>query len=196
MLRSHRAVAQEAAMKRALWTVLALLVVAVPALAQEVHIDYDRWARFTTFKTFAWVDSPETSLQEVSPLMHERIKTTIIEQLASGRLDLAESDPDLYVTYHAEVSEELRLNTMSLGYGYPGSWYWDPYWGGAYSTTTATTYTQGTLIVDVWDARAGTLVWRATALAVISSDPEKNAKKIEKMCKKMAEKWQKMKPGF
>jgi len=183
-------------MRKALLVLLPFLVVAVPALAQEVHIDYDRWARFTTFKTFAWVDSPETSLQEVSPLMHERIKTAIIEQLASGRLDLAESDPDLYVTYHAEASEELRLNTMSLGYGYPGSWYWDPYWGGAYSTTTATTYTQGTLIVDVWDAKAGTLVWRATALAVVSSDPEKNAKKIEKMCKKIAEKWQKMKPGF
>jgi hypothetical protein len=183
-------------MRKALWTVLALLVVAMPALAQEVHIDYDRWARFTAFKTFAWVDNPETSLQEASPLMHDRIKAAVITQLSSGRLDLAESDPDLYVTYHAQVSEELRLSTMSLGYGYPGSWYWDPYWGGAYSTTAVTTYTQGTLIVDIWDARAGTLVWRATALAVVSSNPEKNAKKIEKMCKKMAEKWQKMKPGF
>jgi hypothetical protein len=183
-------------MQKTVLTLVAVLAIATPALAQEVHIDYDRWARFTTFKTFAWVDSPENTLADVSPLMHERIKTAIITQLSSGRLKLAEKDPDLYVTYYAEASEQLRLSTMSLGYGYPGSWYWDPYWGGAYSTTTATTYTQGTLIVDIWDARAGTLVWRATASSVVSSDPEKNAKKIEKMCKKMAEKWQKMKPGF
>jgi Domain of unknown function (DUF4136) len=196
MLRSHRAIALEAAMKKALWTVLVLLAVAVPALAQEVHIDYDRWARFTTFKTFAWVDSPENTLADSSPLMHERIKATIINQLSSGRLKLAESDPDLYVTYYTRATEQLRVSTMSLGYGYPGSWYWDPYWGGAYTATTATTYTQGTLIIDIWDAKAGTLVWRASASAVVSSNPEKNAKKIEKACKKMAEKWQKMKPGF
>ena len=183
-------------MQKTVLTLVAVLAIATPALAQEVHIDYDRWARFTTFKTFAWVDSPDSSLADISPLMHERIKTAIINQLASGRLKLAEADPDLYVTYHASTSEQLRISTVSLGYAYPGSWYWDPYWGGAYSTTTASTYTQGTLVVDIWDARAGTLVWRATALAVISSDPEKNAKKIEKMCKKMAEKWQKMKPGF
>jgi len=39
-------------------------------------------------------------------------------------------------------------------------------------------------------------VWRASASDVVSSNPEKNAKKIEKMCKKIADKWQKMKPGF
>jgi hypothetical protein len=183
-------------MQKTVLTLVAVLAIATPALAQEVHIDYDRWARFTTFKTFAWMDSPENTLADSSPLMHDRIKTAIITQLSSGRLKLAESDPDLYVTYYAEASEELRLSTFSLGYGYPGSWYWDPYWGGAYSTTTATAYTRGTLIVDIWDARAGTLVWRASASDVVSSNPEKNAKKIEKMCKKIADKWQKMKPGF
>ena len=183
-------------MQKTVLTLVAVLAIATPALAQDVHIDYDRWARFTTFKTFAWMDSPENTLADSSPLMHERIKTTIITQLSSGRLKPAESDPDLYVTYYAEASEELRLSTFSLGYGYPGSWYWDPYWGGAYSTTTATAYTRGTLIVDIWDARAGTLVWRASASDVVSSNPEKNAKKIEKMCKKIADKWQKMKPGF
>jgi len=183
-------------MKKTVLTLACVLIIAVPALAQEVHIDYDRWARFTTFKTFAWMDNPENTLADSSPLMHERIKTAIIDQLSSGRLKLAESDPDLYVTYYTEATEQLRLNTVSLGYGYPGSWYWDPYWGGAYSTTSATTYTEGTLIVDIWDARAGTLVWRGSASAIVSSDPEKNAKKIEKAVRKIAEKWQKTKPGF
>ena len=113
-------------MKKVLLATACVFTIAVPALAQEVHIDYDRWARFTTFKTFAWVDSKENTLADTSPLMHERIKTTIITQLSSGRLKSAESDPDLYVTYYAEASQELRLSTMSLGYGYPGSWYWDP----------------------------------------------------------------------
>jgi hypothetical protein len=184
-------------MRRTLGIVIGMLLVVVPALAQEVHIDYDRWARFTTFKTFAWRDSPETSLAEAAPLMDERIKSAIINQLSSGRLEQVDSDPDLYVTYHAAFNDKLRLNTMmSIGYGYPSSWAWDPYWGGAYTTTSASTYTEGTLIIDIWNARENTLVWRGSASTEVSSSSEKNAKKVEKAVKKIAAKWEKMKPGF
>ena len=70
---------------------------------------------------------------------------------------------------------------------------WDPYWGGRYSysvgvgTTTPTTYRSGTLIIDIWDAREGKLVWRGTAEG--SSNPEKAVKKIETGIKKIASKW-------
>jgi hypothetical protein len=184
-------------MKSTLGIVIWLLLIAVPALAQDVHIDYDRWARFTTFKTYAWVDSPETSLAKDAPLMDERIKAAIIDQLSTGRLKMVTSDPDLYVTYHAAFKDKLRLNTMmSIGYGYPSGWAWDPYWGGAYTTTSATTYTEGTLIIDIWNAREKTLVWRGSATTEVSSSSEKNAKKVEKAVKKIAAKWEKMKPGF
>lgn len=179
--------------------VLALVIgslVAGTAVAQEVHVDYDRWARMTTYRTFAWLDTPETSVVIQSPLMDEHIKNAIIEQMASGRLDLVESDPDLYVTYHLSLGDKLRVNTMSLGYGYPGSWYWDPYWGGAYTTTSVSTYTEGTLVIDVWDARTKLLIWRGSATAEVASTSEKNTKKIDKAVKKIAAKWQKMKPGF
>ena len=183
-------------MKTALTILIGVALVAGPAVAQEIHIDYDRWARFTTFKTFAWVDTPETSLADANPLMDERIKKAIIDQISSGRLKLVNDDPDLNVTYHAASREQLRLDTVSFGYGYPGNWYWDPYWGGAYSTTTVSTYTEGTLIIDIWNARDGTLVWRGSATMPISSSSEKNAKKVEKAVRKMAAKWEKMKPGF
>jgi len=183
-------------MNKTLGIVVGLLLVVSPTLALDVHIDYDRWARFTTFKTFAWVDTPETSVAETNPLLDEQIKAAIIDQLSSGRLKQVDSDPDLYVTYHVALRDQLRLNTVSFGYGYPGSWYWDPYWGGTYSTTTATTYTEGTLIIDVWHAKEKTLVWRGSATTEVSSKSEKNAKKVEKAVRKIAAKWQKMKPGF
>ena len=66
----------------------------------------------------------------------------------------------------------------------------------AMTTTTASTYTEGILIVDIWDAREETLVWRGSAIATVSANPEKNAKKIDKAVKKLAKKWEKMKPGF
>jgi hypothetical protein len=183
-------------MKTILILCTALTLAALPALAQEVHIDYDRMARFTTYKTFGWSDSPETSLRETSDMMHERIKKTIIDTFAAGRLNYVTSDPDLLVTYHTSSREDFQVNTASFGYGYPGSWGWDPYWGGSFSTTTVTPYTRGTLIIDVWDAKEKMLIWRGSATAVVSNNPEKNAKKIDKSVKKIAKKWQKMKPGF
>ena len=173
-----------------------LLIVALPATALDIHIDYDRWARFSTYKTIAWMPSEDTSVLDTSELMHNRMKLIIMNQMTAGRLTEDTVDPDLYVTYHTREEEALRVDTHSLGYGYPSNWYWDPYWGGAHSTTTVSTYTQGTLIVDVWNAREKTLVWRGTAIGLVSKSPEKDAKRIEKALKKMAKKWNKMKPGF
>ena len=51
-----------------------VLLVAAPATAQKANVDYDRSVDFNAYKTFAWGPTPETSLQEESPLMHSRIK--------------------------------------------------------------------------------------------------------------------------
>jgi len=183
-------------MKTTLTLSAVFILIAVPSMAQQVHIDYDRMARFTTYKTFGWQDTSETSLAGTSDLMHERIKSTIIDTVSSGRLKFVTSDPDLWVTYHTSARDQFKVNTASFGYGYPGNWYWDPYWGGSFSTTTVSTYTEGTLIIDIWDAKEKTLIWRGSATVTVAKNPEKNAKKIEKAVTKIANKWQKMKPGF
>lgn len=183
-------------MKKLAGLIALLLIAAVPATAIDIHIDYDRWARFTTFKTIAWMPSEETSVLDSSKLMHDQIRLIIMNQMTAGRLTEVTDDPDLYVTYHTNEQEATRVDTHYWGYGYPSSWYWDPYWGGRQTTTTVSTYTQGTLVVDIWNAREKTLVWRGTALDLVSSNPESNAKQIEKALKKMAKKWNKMKPGF
>ena len=183
-------------MKKIVFTAVLLTAVAFPAAAQQVHIDYDRAARLTTYKTFGWADTPETSVADISQMMHDRIKKAIIDTISYGRLKYVDSDPDLFVTYHTSAKDQLRVNTASFGVSYPGSWGWDPYWGGAYSATSVSTYTEGTLIIDIWDAREKTLIWRGSATAVVSQNPEKNAKKIDKAVTKIAKKWQKMKPGF
>jgi hypothetical protein len=53
------------------------------------------------------------------------------------------------------------------------------------STTTIQKYNVGTLVVDMWDANAKRLVWRATASSTLSTDPQKNAKKINEATEKL-----------
>ncbi len=175
---------------------LVLAAGAVPASAQKVYIDYDRSVDFDQYKTFAWARTTETSLEDTSPLMHSQVKNSIEALLSQGGLTQVESDPELYVTYHTEERDEMRLDTTNWGYGFGGGWGWDPYWdwgpGWTSSTTRAYNYTRGTLILDIWDAEKKELIWRATAEAVAKDNPQKAAKQVDKAVRKMGKKWQKM----
>ena len=179
--------------------ILMMFLIAAAASAQKVYIDHDPSYDGSGVKTFAWAKSPETSMAESNGLMHSRIVNAIEHFLSQGGLREVESDPDVYVTYHTNSKEELSVNTDNFGYGYPGGWAWDPYWPGYYgggwgsTTTTVSQYTRGTLIVDVWDAKAKKLVWRGSASAIVPDKPAKLEKKIYKAIEKMVAKWQKIK---
>ncbi len=103
-------------------------------------------------------------------------------------------DPDVYVTYHGSSERNLRVNTDTWGYGYPSGWYRGGYYGGmGSSTTTVTSYQTGTLIVDVWDAETNELVWRGIAdNIVVTENPLKMDKKIDKALKKIVDKSRKL----
>ncbi|PYR70842.1 MAG: hypothetical protein DMF87_17325 [Acidobacteria bacterium] len=55
------------------------------------------------------------------------------------------------------ASKRLVQAVVSNGFGY-GAW-----WGGGSYTTSVHTYVQGTLIVDLYDAKTKKMVWRGTA---------------------------------
>jgi len=175
--------------------VAALLFVG-PAAAQKIFVDYDRSADLDSYKTFAWGPTPETSLQGESPLMHSRIKNAIEYQLTTGGMTEDTENPDVYVTYHTSSKEEVQLHTTGMGYGYGGGWGWDPFWGrgmGMGSTTTrATSYERGTLIIDIWDAKKKQAIWRGSAQAVVKQNPQKAAKQIDNAIAKIVKRWQKM----
>ena len=191
-------------MKLRLTLVLSLSLLAAPVLAQKVHIDYDEAADFSKYKTFAWYESSETSIADSNELMHRKLVELIQNQMQRGALRLTDSEPDLYITYHTDEKEELSLNTTSFGYGYPNTWGHYPgafggYGYGAYSGwgvssahTSVSSYTRGTLIIDVWDAREEKLVWRGSVSDIVPENPQKLEKKLERALEKMAKKWQKM----
>ncbi len=194
---------------RVLLVLLAVLI-AGPAFAQKIYIDYDRDYDRSKNKTFAWTESDEATLAYTEPMLHSQIVITLAEYITAGGLTQVDSDPDLYFTYHGSTKEEITVNTTSLGYGYPVGWgsssyggyggYYGRYYGGVYtgyagaSTTTESVYRVGTLVVDVWDAKTETLVWRGIAAdIVITENRAKLDKKIDKALRKMADQWRKMK---
>jgi hypothetical protein len=184
-------------MKRTLGLVFILALMAAPAMAQKVTIDYAHDFDFSGVKTFQYVDTEESNVK--NELMAGRIVTAIVRELTQGGLQRVESDGDIVVTYHVTTAERTSYNTTSMGYGgyggYGGGW---GGWGGGgmgTSTTYATNYTDGTLIIDAYNPADKKLVWRATGTVTIKAKPDKQIKQVDKILDKIGNKWDKIIAG-
>lgn len=166
-----------------------LVMVISTAWAQQVSVDFDTNVDFGKFKTFAWKDSNE-DLSDSDPLMHERIVRGIEQRLREAGLSEVAADPDLYVTYYSAEKEETRVFTTGLGYSYYGGYRNFGTFAPPASSQTVT-FTLGTLVIDLWDAKTSKLIWRGIAEDTVSDNPQKNAKRVEKALDKLMKRWEK-----
>jgi hypothetical protein len=154
-------------------TLLALL--AIPAAGQQVNADWDKAVNFAAFRTYMWTEG--TIPAGANPLMVQRARSAVEAELSAIGLVKVEKDPDVLVAFHAATREDVSLQ----------SWGYAPRFGGGQVNVYRVLV--GTLIVDVIDARAGQLVFRATATDTVSDNPQKNEKKIHKAVEKMFDKY-------
>jgi hypothetical protein len=178
-------------MKRtAISIVIILATVSIAASKLKARVDYDRTVDFSTITTFAYYDTIETSVADSAPPVHEMIKILIVNRLKKSGLQEVTSDPDVYVTYHTNEHEAMRMNTTLYHYHYGAGWWWSPYWG---SGMDVASYSRGTLIVDVWSPRTEELIWRGTVIGVVPDNPgpKKAQKLIEKALDAITKEWRK-----
>jgi len=188
-------------MKKVLGLVIVLGLAATPAIAQKVTIDYAHDFDFESAKTFQYVDTVESNAK--NQLMADRIEEMIKKEMREGGATEVTENPDIYITYHVTTEENTRYNTTTMGYGGYGGYYGG--WGGyggmggmggmGSSTTTASNYTMGTLIIDAYEPTDKKMVWRATGTIEIKAKPEKQIKQVEKILTKIGKRWDKILHG-
>ena len=168
---------------RYLTVLLTTFCIAYPALAR-VTVDFDKTINFSKYKTYAWLKGTPAP----NPLGQKRIQQAIEQKLTEKGLTKADGAPDLYVVTHASSRKEQHINVDHFGYG--GHRGRRGGYGGP-GTTTVNVYDIpiGTLVVDILDGGSKELVWHAVAEETLSDDPQKNAKRIEKVTKKMFKKF-------
>jgi hypothetical protein len=191
-------------MKKALGLIFVVALVATPAMAQKVNIDYAHDYDFDSIKTFQYVDTAESNVKG-NQMMADRVTSMIKKELREGGLTEVQENPDIFVTYHVTTEELSSFNTTSMGYGGYGGY--GPGWGGygrygyggmggmASSTTYETKYTEGTLIIDGYDPADKKLVWRGTGTVTVKSKPEKQIKQVDNILTKIGNKWDKIVHG-
>jgi len=190
-------------MKRTMVLLIALAVVAAPSIAQKITIDYAHDFDFEQVKTFTYVDTPDSNTG--NDLADNRIKAKTIAALSEGPggLKQVDSGGDISVTFHVTTKDNTVFTTDNFGYGG-----WGPGWGGygrygyggyggygggmGTTTTRATTYTDGTVILDAYEPGDKQLVWRGTGTVTLKAKPEKIDKQIDNIFNKMGNKWQKI----
>jgi hypothetical protein len=159
----------------------AALAVAGGAWAQEVKVDFDPAANFLAIKTF----SIKLGTGWNNEFAEKRVKDELTAALTAKGWTLApDGQGDVHVVFHGAGEKKRDLNTFYSGgmggYGYRG-------WGGGMGTATTTVneYLVGTLVVDIFDGKSKSLLWRGIAQDELSDKADKNAKKRAKAMEKM-----------
>jgi len=135
----------------------------------SVTVDYDPEEDFSTYKTFGWLPErpPPTGDPRLdSPLIDSRVRRAVDSTLtARGFRKILDGTPDFWVTYHTGVEQKLDVYTMNRGYVNR--------WGYTVSVpeTRVSQYDEGTLVLDIADARERELVWRGVAQGRLRSQP-------------------------
>jgi hypothetical protein len=179
-------------MRKLTLTILILLVVGTVAAAKmKAYVGYDKNVDLGAIKTFDYRDTLSASVIDKAPPVHEMIKLLIISQLQDGGMKWDTENPDVLVTYQTDTDQEMKMNVTLYSYSYSAGWWWSPLWG---SGMDISSWSRGTLIVDIWNPKTDELVWRGAVVGVVPEDPSpaKAQKTIEKALKMMSQEFQRM----
>jgi hypothetical protein len=150
------------------------------AAAQSVSVNYNHSQSFTAFHTYAWGSDNANQVQN-----------SILAQVAMQNIDTAlqakgwqkvevGQNPDVLVTASGGMKQETSYTAMGMrGFG------------GGMGSITPQQNVIGTLIVDLYDAKNKSLVWRGLAQDTLDNNGNKNQQKVQKAITKMFKQWPK-----
>jgi len=151
---------------------LLLLIVSLSGCATKLYVetDYEASYNFAALKTFA-VKSAKQDTKEnilISPFTLSHIHTLVNGELAKRYQSVNESAaPDFFVTYHVVMEEKLEPGAYDQmygygfwgrGYRYPSPLFYRPMYDGGVRV-----YNQGSLIIDMVDAKTQQPIWRGVS---------------------------------
>ncbi|KQS47206.1 MULTISPECIES: DUF4136 domain-containing protein [Flavobacterium] len=165
---------------------LLFLFALVSCSSVQVATDYDKNVDFANYKSFAFFKSGIDKV-EISDLDKRRILNAIDAELTAKGITKSEN-PDLLVNIFTKSRQQVDVNQFNAGWGYGWGWGWNPWMWGGRSTTVSTT-TEGTLYIDLIDARKKELIWQGEGVGVLTQNINKKDERIKEFVKKILEKY-------
>ncbi|WP_158974387.1 DUF4136 domain-containing protein [Cellulophaga sp. L1A9] len=164
--------------------ILALPIFALLVLSScssvRVMADYDKKADFNTYNTYAFYKTGIDKAQ-ISDLDKKRILYAIEAEMSARGFSKSEN-PDVLISIFTKEREQVDIYNNYWGGGY--GWGWNPYfWGGGnmYGNQVSTR-TEGSLYIDLIDAKDKQLVWQGKGVGSLyqTKNIEKKEERIQK----------------
>ncbi|AWA31326.1 DUF4136 domain-containing protein [Flavobacterium magnum] len=146
----------------------------------RVASDYDKTVDYSQFKTFAFHKQGVDKV-EISDLDKKRILHAIEDEMTKKGLTKSEN-PDLVVNIFTKARQEVNVNQFYSGWGYGWGWGWNP-WG--FNNTYVSTKTEGTLFIDLIDAKKKELVWQGEGSGYLTKNADAKDARIKEFVTKI-----------
>ncbi len=151
-----------------------------------VNTDYDKKANFENYKTYAYNKISIDKL-EISDLDKKRILYALDAAMPTKGFSKSEN-PDVLINIFTKERERVNVYN-NMGWG-PG-WGWGMGWGMGMGMgfTQTTTTPEGTLYIDIVDAKTKELVWQGIGTGYLTTNFEKKDERIAEFVSKILEKY-------
>jgi hypothetical protein len=160
-----------------------LLLIVASCSSVKVYTDFDKNVDFSQYKTYAF-HRRGIDRVEVSELDKKRILHAIDNELSKKGMTKSET-PDLLINILTKEREQVDVSQYNAGWGYGWGWGWNPYlWGGR---TYVSTSTEGTLYIDLIDAKKKELVWEGEGVGYLTQNRKEKEKQINEFVAKILE---------
>jgi len=165
---------------RLAWCAVAICMFSTVAAGQQVSVNYNHSQSFAGFHTYAW--GPNNANKVQNSILAQVAEQDINSALQAKGLQMvqANQNPDLIVI----GSGGMKQQTSYSAWGMRGI-------GGGMGGLTPEQSVEGTLIVDLYDAKNQSLVWRGIAQNTLNNNGNKNQQMVEKAIQKMFKQWPK-----
>lgn len=165
--------------------ILPVIVLLLFASCSSVRVasDYDTSVNFNQYNTYAFF-KPGIDKAEISDLDKRRILRAIDSEMSAKGMQKSES-PDVMISFFTKAKERVDVYQSHYGWGHPWGWGWGHPWG----STSVSKTTEGTLYIDIIDAKTNELVWQGIGTAPLVRDMEKKEARIKEIVKKILERY-------
>ena len=151
-----------------------MLLLLTSCSAVRVNSDYDKKTDFSVYKTYAFHKTGIDKV-EISDLDKKRILRSIDEEMTAKGFTKSET-PDLLINITTKTEKNINVNQFQSNYGYGWGFGWNPYWGANYSVYTNT---EGTLTIDLIDAKKKELIWQGEGVGNLTKNTDKKDENIK-----------------
>lgn len=167
-------------MKAIKYLPILLLLVISSCSSVRVASDFDNRTDFSQYKTYAFHKDGIDKV-EISDLDKRRILRAIDDQMTAKGFTKSDT-PDMLVNIFTKSSEQVHVNQFNTGWGWGYGYGWG--WGGPSYSSVSTT-TEGTLYIDLIDARKKELIWQGIGTGVLTQNRDKKEERINEFVSKI-----------